>query len=73
MQGVLGQRQLDAIVAERIVGIVAGDDVLGFAVTLEMLLVNVLRHHPGWIAGLAADRETSHRSLPIEAPEADRK
>src|SRR5271166_2523320 len=72
MKSVFGQRQFDAVFAKGIVGIVASDDVLGLAVTLEMLLVNVLRHHPGRIASLAADGEGSHRRLPIETSETDR-
>ena len=72
VKSVLGQGQLDAIFSQRIVGIVAGDDVLGFAVTLEMLLVDVIGHHPGRIARLAADRENSLRGFPIETSEANR-
>ena len=59
--------------AERIVGIAALDHVLGLAVALEMLLVDVIGHHPGRIVGLVADGPDSRRRLPVKAAESDRK
>src|ERR1019366_4775212 len=73
MQSVLGQSQFDAVMAERIVGIVAVDNMIGFTVTLEMFLVDVVGYHPGRIAGLAADRKISDRRFPIETSQPDRK
>ncbi len=72
MQGVQGQSEFDAVMAQRIVGVVTGDNMLGFAVTLEMLLVDVLGHHPGRIAGFSADRKISDRRFPIETSQPDR-
>src|SRR5580704_19392392 len=59
--------------AERIVGIAAIDYVLGLAVAFEMLLVNVIRDHPGRIVGFIADGPGAGRRAPVVAAEPDRK
>src|SRR6185437_10497535 len=55
----------------RIVGIAALDHMLGLAVALEMLLVDVVGHHPGRIVGLVADGPGAGRRSPIVAAESN--
>src|ERR1022692_237657 len=45
---------------------------LRFAVTLQMLFVNVIRDHPGWILHFRGHTERTDWSFPVESAEADR-
>jgi len=69
VQGVLGNAQREAVTAERVIGVVAGNHVFGFAVALKVLLINILRHDPGRIAGLGHDGPVAHRGFPVETAE----
>src|SRR5262249_14992255 len=69
MDAVHRQRQLDAVLAERVVRVAAGDEGAGVTPVLDVLLADRLRDVPLRVHGLPADTELAARRPPVVASE----